>query len=115
MQYGLIETRWKIGKTSAVSAVWMSEAPAKNRDPSEPLAQSWSELDIVEAMDTVKHRKFYVPNAHFFGEGHSFASAQNPLAPKSDNSKTSWSLNYGKYVYRHKSENALRDTPHAVP
>lgn len=102
----------RTAKTSAVSAIWMSQAPAELRGSvrsavdgevetdveGDVLTEGRTELDLLEAMETERHLNKYVPNVHYFAPGHIFASQRNVLDSDQSVNKNSWSLNFGKYV-----------------
>ena len=83
-KYGFFETRVKIAKSPAVTAVWMHDdnmVPGYNRwvfdkelnyyrfeSPTPIRSRRWQEIDILEAMNAEREnlKRKYIPNIHVF-------------------------------------------------
>lgn len=110
-QYGYIETRVKVAQSMAVFAVWMHGRELsgsgycryKRKDagstktvrecPSHVNSKRWSEIDLVEAMNTATHSKKYIPNIHVFS-----GSKGEFTSPNATDSKDSGNMGGGPII-----------------
>lgn len=83
-RYGFIETKVRLGNSSAVFAVWMhgrnvtgpgfcrfrriegATLGVRRECPNNIKSDRWQEIDLVESMDSFIHGKSFIPNIHVF-------------------------------------------------
>lgn len=85
-KYGFVEVRVKMAKSPAVAGAWMhndemvngycryrSTRPSDNSNfprlrecPSVIRSRRWQEIDMLESMNSLLHKRLYIPNIHAF-------------------------------------------------